>query len=259
MRTNRSAGGGRFLVVDLGNTTAHFGICDSHGVRRRFRVASDERRLLRDVPRLLAGASRPPLSGALISSVVPRLNPAMRKLCRDAGIRARWLDHRTAEGVPLRYPRPEEVGADRIANAAAAHELYGGPAIVVDMGTALTFDCVSRDGAYLGGVIAPGPVLMCAALAERTGLLPQVRLSIPSRALGRTTVHAIRSGAVFGARAIVEGIVAALGKDMRCTPKIIFTGGQFPLIARGWKYPRIVNPLLTLEGLRIIYCRLRVR
>lgn len=246
-----SRGKQRFLIIDVGNTTAHFGVCDRDGILAHFRIPSIISRLRKDGPRALRKAGA--LDGALVSSVVPLLNGALESLCRRAGLRPVWLDHRTPTGIRLLYAKPSEIGSDRIANVAAARELYRAPAIVVDIGTAITFDCISKRGDYLGGVIVPGPLLSRAALAERTGLLPFVDIARPPHIIGKSTVHAIQAGMVFGTRALILGIVGGLRKEMGGRPMVIFTGGQIEFIIHGWDYPKIVDPLLTLQGLRIIY------
>jgi type III pantothenate kinase len=244
----------RFLIIDVGNTTAHFGICNREKILTRFRIPSIISKLREDAPQALRKAGA--LDGALISSVVPLLNGTIESLCRHAGIKPIWLTYRTPTGIRLLYTKPSEIGSDRIANVAAARELYRVPAIVVDIGTAVTFDCISRRGDYLGGVIAPGPRLSRAALAERTGLLPFVDIARPPHVIGKSTVHAIQAGMIFGTRALITGIVGGLRKEIGGRPTVIFTGGQIELIIHGWNYPKIVDPLLTLQGLRIIYNRI---
>ncbi|MCX6353325.1 MAG: type III pantothenate kinase [Candidatus Aureabacteria bacterium] len=244
-----------FLVIDVGNTTAHFGICTRERVVDQFRVPSNPRAILGEGIRRVKKVSRAIhlIPRVLISSVVPQVNPALARLCRAAGFQPHWLGHRTATGLRLLYKKPSEIGADRIANALAAKEIYGAPAIVVDMGTAITFDCLSRSGAYMGGVIAPGLRLSCEALAERTGLLPLVDIKIPPGFMGKSTIHAIQSGIVHGTRALIAGIIAGLRREMGGRPRVILTGGQLELIVRGWRHPGIIDPFLTLHGLRIAY------
>lgn len=244
----------RFLIIDAGNTTAHFGVCDRERILAHFRIPSIISRLREEGPTALRKIGA--LDGALISSVVPLLSGTLESLCRGIGLKPIWLSHRTPTGFRLLYAKPSEIGSDRIANVAAARERYRTPAIVVDIGTAVTFDCISKRGDYLGGVIAPGPRLSRAALAERTGLLPFVDIAKPPRVIGKSTVHAIQAGMIFGTRALIAGIVGGLRREMGGRPTVIFTGGQIELIIHGWRYPKIVDPLLTLQGLRIIYNRI---
>ena len=217
-----------FLVVDVGNTTIHVGVCEREALMIDFRLPSAASVLRRKGRRTFRrySASYMPLSGAMVSSVVPLLNPVIHSLLRGICPRVEWLSHRTPTGIKLRYKRPREIGSDRIANVAAARELYGTPAIVVDIGTAITFDCISTDGAYLGGII------------------------------GKSTVHAIQAGMILGTRALISGLLRELRKKMGGRPRVIFTGGQTELIIKGWNYPKIIDPRLTLQGLRIIYNKL---
>jgi len=247
-----------FLVVDVGNTTIHVGVCEREALMIDFRLPSAASVLRRKGRRTFRrySASYMPLSGAMVSSVVPLLNPVIHSLLRGICPRVEWLSHRTPTGIKLRYKRPREIGSDRIANVAAARELYGTPAIVVDIGTAITFDCISTDGAYLGGIIAPGPRLSRAALAEHTGLLPFVEIDAPPGIIGKSTVHAIQAGMILGTRALISGLLRELRKKMGGRPRVIFTGGQTELIIKGWNYPKIIDPRLTLQGLRIIYNKL---
>jgi type III pantothenate kinase len=188
----------------------------------------------------------------VVSSVVPKKNRAITAVAGSA--RTLFLTPKLDLGVGIDYPSPRSIGADRLANAAAVSELYGHPAIVVDFGTAVTFDVVSNGGDYVGGVIAPGLEAMTSFLYQRTALLPKLTLREPKRAIGKSTRDAMMSGAVLGYRGLVREILLRLtaenfpGKK----PRLIATGGYARLIAR--KLPEIeaVHPNLTLEGLRII-------
>ncbi len=245
----------QFLVIDAGNTTTHFGVCNETRILKHFRLPSIASTLVREAPRALKTGrlGSVPLSGALVASVVPKLNSPLRKICLQLRVEADWLSHKTPIDLRLLYRKPKEIGADRIANIIAARENYGCPSIVVDVGTAITFDCISKGGAYLGGIIAPGPKLSRAALAIRTGLLPFVDIKTPRQLIGKSTAHAIQAGMIFGARELIKGIVQQLRVEMGGRPKVIFTGGQLELIVRGWRYPKLLDALLTLNGLRIIY------
>ena len=165
-----------------------------------------------------------------------------------------WLDWRLKLGVKIDYPKPQSIGADRLANAAAVTALYGCPAIVVDFGTAVTFDIVSERRAYIGGVIAPGLEAMTSFLYQRTALLPKLSLKEPRRAIGKSTIQAMLAGAVFGYRGLVREILSRiLGERFpRKKVYIIATGGYARLIARGLPEIGVVHPNLTLEGLRIV-------
>ena len=188
----------------------------------------------------------------VVSSVVPAKNSAILKAAGKTNVL--WLDWKLKLGVDIDYPKPQSIGADRLANAAAATALYGFPAIVVDFGTAVTFDIVSAGRAYIGGVIAPGLEAMTNFLYQRTALLPRLSLKEPRRAIGKSTVQAMLSGAVFGYRGLVREILAQVRAEQFPHKKVhvVATGGYARLIAGRLPEIRVVHPNLTLEGLRIV-------
>jgi type III pantothenate kinase len=188
----------------------------------------------------------------VVSSVVPAKNSAILKAAGKTNVL--WLDWKLKLGVDIDYPKPQSIGADRLANAAAATALYGFPAIVVDFGTAVTFDIVSAGRAYIGGVIAPGLEAMTNFLYQRTALLPKLSLKEPRRAIGKSTVQAMLSGAVFGYRGLVREILAQVRAEQFPHKKVhvVATGGYARLIAGRLSEIRVVHPNLTLEGLRIV-------
>ncbi len=188
----------------------------------------------------------------VVSSVVPAKNSA---ILRAAGkVNVLWLDWKLKLGVEIDYPNRQSIGADRLANAAAVTALYGFPAIVVDFGTAVTFDIVSEHRAYIGGVIAPGLEAMTNFLYRRTALLPKLSLKEPRRAIGKSTIQAMLSGAVFGYRGLVREILAQVRAEQFPHKKVhvVATGGYSRLIARRLPEVDVVHPNLTLEGLRIV-------
>lgn len=188
----------------------------------------------------------------VVSSVVPKKN---RVIKTAVGLtRIVWIDAKTNLGVGVDYPKPKTIGADRLANAAAVAELFGCPAIVVDFGTAVTFDIVSQDRQYIGGVIAPGLESMTNFLYQRTALLPKISLGEPRRAIGRSTIEAMRAGAIFGYRGLVREILREIVKERFARKKVrmVATGGYAGLIACGLPEIEAVAPNLTLEGLRIV-------
>lgn len=248
------------LCIDIGNTNITLGLYEGAALGPRWRLSTEHERMPDEfglqVTGLLqlAGKSPADIQGVAMASVVPPLTSRWIETCRvylkcdplvvDAGVRT---------GVKIRYEDPRAVGADRIVDAAAAFRLYGGPACIVDFGTATTFDALSSEGEYLGGAIAPGIGIAAQALFQRTAKLPRVDLVRPPTAIGRNTVHAIQSGLLFGYVGLVEGMVARFREELGNEMKVIGTGGQADLIAHETRVIEILAPWLTLDGLRMIY------
>ncbi len=240
------------LLVDIGNTNVHAGLADERRVRRCWEFPT------RDVtrrPRFV----RAKVSGAIIGSVVPSaVAPMRRAIRRIYGVEPQLVSHKLDLGIGIRFPRPEQIGADRLALAVGVVHRYGAPAIVVAFGTALAFDVVNARGEFVGGAIAPGLSAMTEYLYQKTALLPKLRLVEPRRAIGKSTVQAMETGAVIGYRGLVREILTALWREMDGKrPIVVGTGAYAKLIAA--KLPDIerVDPLLAMEGLRIIYQRNR--
>lgn len=248
------------LAVDIGNTNITLGMWDSadQAWRARWRLRTvhekteDEywislRTLLRD-GNLLEAVSR-----VILSSVVPPLTRTFTDMTRRyLGVDALLVRHDTPMSIRVVTENPAEVGADRIVNAAAAYALYGGPALIIDIGTATTFDWVSADGALLGVVIAPGPRVAAEALASRAAQLSRVALEAPPRVLGRNTIHAVQSGLVYGYVSLIEGLVARLCAEHDEKPVVIGTGGLISVMTPHTAVIDKVEPWLTLTGLRLI-------
>jgi type III pantothenate kinase len=248
------------LVLDVGNTKTAIGVYAAGKWIADWRVTTHLDYLADEYYVLLKslleneGLSLEKLSGAVLASVVPPLTAIFEELSlRILGKPPVVVGPGVKTGIQIRIENPSEVGADRVANTAAVHKLYGGPAIVIDLGTATTFDVVSKDGDYLGGAIAPGLGISAEALVRRTARLPKVELIFPARAIGNNTVTAMQSGLVIGYVGLVKELVERLKKELPGGPKVIATGGMAELVAAWTEVIDIVNPRLTLDGIRIIY------
>jgi len=259
------------LVLDVGNTNtvlgvfeaapeapdAHYGPLIAHWrVQTTKTQTVDEYGVLFRNLFAMNGIEFTAVQGTVISSVVPPLDSTLREVCeRYFQSRPLFIEPGVKTGMPVHYDNPAEVGADRIVNSVAAFEKFGGPCIIVDFGTATTFDVVSSKGEYLGGVITPGIGISADALFTRTARLPRVDVRKPPRVLATNTVNSVQSGLYYGYLGLIDGIIERLIAELGSDVKVVATGGLASLMGAGSKYIREIDDLLTLDGLRIIYER----
>lgn len=252
------------LTIDVGNTNTVLGLFDGDELRVHWRLTTrreqtaDEYGIL--VRNLFSGSDLEPggIEGVALASVVPPLTPVLEQLAR------RYLDHEplvvgpgVKTGMPILYEPPGDVGADRILNGVAAFEAYGGPVVVVDFGTATTFDVITRQGEYSGGVICPGIGISAEALFQRAARLPRVDVRHPEQVIGRSTVASIQSGLYFGYAAMCEGIIGRIRGELGESPRVVATGGLAETLSVEIPSIEVVDPVLTLTGLRLIWERNR--
>ena len=257
------------LVLDVGNTNTVLGVytTDENGtagqgeLQAHWRVTSTRTQTVDEYGvlfrNLFAMKNIDPnvIKGIVISSVVPPMDSTLREVCeRYFGVKPMFIEPGVRTGMPVHYDNPAEVGADRIVNSVAAFEKYGGPCVVVDFGTATTFDAVSAKGEYLGGVIAPGIGISAEALFMRTARLPRVDIRKTAKVIGTNTVGSMQSGLYHGYVGLVDGILERMLEELGKS-KVVATGGLAPLIGTGSRFITEIDDMLTLEGLRIIWDR----
>ncbi|MCX6006517.1 MAG: type III pantothenate kinase [Chloroflexi bacterium] len=248
------------LAIDIGNTNITFGVFEGERIKTTWRVSTAIHRTSDEYANLILslmerqGITAKQIKDVVICSVVPPLLIIFYEVCMhylkksplivEAGVKT---------GIRIDMDNPREVGPDRIVNAVAAHQLYGGPVIVIDMGTATTLDVVSKDGRYIGGAIAPGIIISLEALFTRTAVLPRIELALPKKAIGRNTIAAMQSGIVFGYIGLIEGLVSRIQSELEEKAKVVAAGGLATLIVDASNIINIVNADLTLVGLRMIW------
>jgi type III pantothenate kinase len=241
------------LLLDIGNTHTHLGLADGRRVVRVTHLATEAwfdtrgRRALED----FAGRSR--VDGVALCSVVPRVTPRVRRAVRELWpLKPAELTSATVRGVGIDYPDPKSIGADRLANAIAVRRQFGSPAVVVDFGTAVTFDVVDGRGNYVGGIIAPGLAAMTDYLHEKTALLPRIRIREVRAVIGKNTREAMLIGAVHGYRGLIRELAGRLKRELKSRRlPLVATGGYARLIASAMPEITAIEPRLTLEGLRL--------
>ncbi|MEW6671234.1 MAG: type III pantothenate kinase [Thermodesulfobacteriota bacterium] len=248
------------FVIDVGNTNTVMGIFSGENLVKDWRIRT-ERNITEDefnvlVTGLFSGSNIPyqAVEKTVISSVVPPLARVLEAFCRKyLGRAPHWVDAKSAAGMPILYNNPAEVGADRIVNAVAAFHKYKTSLIVIDFGTATTFDVISERGEYLGGAISPGVMIAAEALYKETSKLPRVEiLSPPAAVIGKDTGNSIKSGIIYGYAGLVDGMVRRMISEMKTTPKVIATGGLATLMQNVAETIEMIEPDLTLRGLWII-------
>lgn len=248
------------LALDIGNTNITLGVFNGERLAATWRLSTDHARMQDEYSVTLTqllhmrGLTVNDVDAVALCSVVPPLTPTFVELCRGFfGIEPLVVGAGTRTGIRILYDNPRDVGADRIVDAAAAMKLYGGPVIVVDLGTATVFDAVTADGDYLGGAIVTGMSIAHDALFSNTSQLRRVELVSPETAIGRNTIHAIQSGIVLGYADLVRGMVARFDRELGGGAKVVATGGMAHIIEKEAGVFDDVNPDLTLTGLRLIH------
>lgn len=252
------------LVIDVGNSNIVLGIYDGERLVKDWRIStdklktSDEYGILSHNLLMLAGIGFADVTDIIISSVVPPLTGVLERLSRDYfNLRPIVVGPGIKTGMPIHYDNPKEVGADRIVNAVGGYEKFKSPLIIVDFGTATTFDYVNGKGEYCGGAIAPGLMISMEALFQKASKLPRVEIIKPPGVIAKNTVNSMQAGIFYGYVGLVEEIVGRMKRECRENPKVIATGGLAGLVAPEAKSIEAVEEYLTLEGLRILYQRNR--
>ncbi len=250
------------LVIDVGNTNTVVGVYDGEKIITNWRLSTERNRTIDEYGILfrnlftLTKMDSEKITGIAISSVVPPLHFTLTKMSEIYfGLTPYFVDHTSDTGMPIRYHPATDVGADRIVNSVAAIQRYGAPCIIVDFGTATTFDAVSKNNEYLGGVITPGLNISAEALFQRAARLSRVEIRRPEQVIGETTIGSVQSGLYYGYIGLVDGILRRMIAELGEGTKVISTGGLAKLIGRGSELIEEIDDDLTLEGLRIIYER----
>lgn len=252
------------LVIDAGNTNTSLGVFRESDLVAHWRLTTARARTVDEYGVHsrnlfeLAGLDFKTITAIAIASVVPQLNYTLKRMSEVYfNLSPLFVDHTTDSGLPILYEPPADVGADRIVDAVAAIHKYGTPCIVVDFGTATTFNAVNAKGEYLGGAITPGIMISTDALFERAARLPRVDIKRPRTVIGSSTVAAMQSGLYYGYAGLVDGVLRQMLNELGGDSRIVATGGLAPLIATGSEFIELVDDTLTLEGLRLIYERTR--
>lgn len=247
------------LAIDAGNTNIKLGVYQGPTLRAKWRLIPEylpAEQYETELQRLFHGSNLDvkDIEAIIIASVVPQMNDTLRSLSeRYLQLTPQFVDHTTNTGLKLLYDQPSQLGADRIADSVAAVEKYGAPCIVVDFGTATTFNAINSKSEYVGGIIAPGLMTAADALFSRTAKLPRVAIERPNKVIGTSTIAAMQSGLFYGYASLIDGLIERMLEEMQVTPKVIATGGLARLMEHASKYIRQIDENLTLDGLRIIH------
>jgi type III pantothenate kinase len=241
------------LLLDIGNTHTHLGLAGKKVVRQT-EISTAHWFNGKASALIDCFCAKRKITGAALCSVVPKATKPAEKYLKKLGVRCVELTPRTLRGVGIDYPNPSTIGPDRLANALAARRFFGAPSVVVDFGTAVTFDVVNRDGNYAGGIIAPGLAAMTTYLHEKTALLPKIEIRETKSVIGKSTTEAMLVGAVHGYRGLIRELIQEVRAELRADNlPVVATGGYAKLMARGLPMINAVMPALTLEGLRILW------
>src|SRR5215470_2888249 len=250
------------LAIDLGNTNTVFGVYEAEKLVMHWRLSTQKERTVDEYGILLRNLfalekiEANQIHRVIIASVVPPLDPVLNEMVSSYfSVKPVFVTHENA-GIPILYDKPSDVGADRIVDAVAVVHKYGKPAIVVDFGTATTFDAITSNGEYGGGVIAPGIVISAEALYEHAAKLPRIEIQKPANVIGSSTIGSMQSGLFYGYVALVDGIIARMKMELGANTRVIGTGGQAPFISQETKTIEIVDSNLTLDGLQLVASRL---
>jgi len=250
------------LAIDLGNTNTVFGVYDGERLVKHWRLSTQKDRTVDEFGILLRNLfalekiDAQKIRKVIIASVVPPLDPTLNEMVESYfSVKPIFVTHENA-GIPVLYDDPREVGADRIVNAVAVVRKYGKPAVVVDFGTATTFDAITPAGEYRGGLIAPGIVISAEALYEHAAKLPRIEIQKPAKIIGTSAIASMQSGLFYGYVALVDGIIVRLKQELGADTRVIGTGGQAPLICQETRLIDTVDPNLTLDGLQLVAARL---
>lgn len=242
------------LLLDIGNTNTHLGLADRGVIRRQKNIPTELWFGKEGDAAIQKFVGKAPLEGGCFCSVVPKATPFCSHFFSRRNLPAVELNAATIRGIGIDYPKPKTIGADRLANAVAVRHHFGAPSVVVDFGTAVTFDVVNAAGNYVGGIIAPGLASMTDYLHEKTALLPRIRIEETEAVIGKSTREAMLVGAVHGYRGLIRGLLQELKGELKTKRlPVVATGGYGELMAA--KMPEItaIDPLITLEGLRLVW------